>query len=606
MHLLAHDRLTDYVITLDARASAPERHAARELADHLHRITGARFRTMTPAAARGKPALAVGPGAALAAGLPAASFRRLGAEGLVVQSVRRHIALTGAPGAPRGTLYAVYEFLENELDCRWWTPHATSIPRRDRLDIPSQRRRRVPHFEYREALYLTHWDTRWSVRNRTNGLWETPSGGIPLDWGGHREYAGFVHTFCQLVPPNPNFQRHPDWFAEVKGVRTPEQLCLSHPEVLDRIIRGVRAWLRKTPNATIVSVSQNDNHVYCQCPACHAMDHHEGSPAGSLIDFVNRVAEAIEPEFPHVAVDTLAYLYSRRPPRHVRPRRNVIVRLCSFECDFLHPMTHPNNRAFRRDIEGWSKICRRLYVWDYVTNFAHFVQPHPNWFVLGDNVRFFAQHHVRGLFEQGNHQSTGGEMGYLRAWVLAKLMWDPSLDTRALVRQFLAGYYGRAGAHIETYLARVHERATAIGYFPGSPAIQDCLRKRGYPQCQAGCYLDLNAPADAPFLDPDTLLESIRHLDAAAAAVAKDHERAGRVALARLPVEYVILLRWQEVRRHARATGQAWPMPATRMAAFRDFARVYRRNNMSRLGEHWSHRDLPWLERVCRGRQKPW
>jgi hypothetical protein len=66
-----------------------------------------------------------------------------------------------------------------------------------------------------------------------------------------------------------------------------------------------------------------------------------------------------------VAIDTLAYEYTRQPPRHVQPRPNVIIRLCSIECDSAHPLPAPSNRKFADDIRGWSKICQRLYIWDY-------------------------------------------------------------------------------------------------------------------------------------------------------------------------------------------------------------------------------------------------
>src|ERR1019366_5650033 len=112
-------------------------------------------------------------------------------------------------------------------------------------------------------------------------------------------------------------------------LRKETQLCLSNPEVLAIALAKVRDWLRADPEVSIVSVSQNDWENPCQCPACRAVDEEEGNFSGSLIRFVNRIAEAIEPEHPHVAIDTLAYLYTRKAPRRVRPRHNVIVRLCS-------------------------------------------------------------------------------------------------------------------------------------------------------------------------------------------------------------------------------------------------------------------------------------
>ena len=75
----------------------------------------------------------------------------------------------------------------------------------------------------------------------------------------------------------------------------------------------------------------------------------------------------------------------------------------------------PPIAKFAQDMEDWSKICGRLYVWDYVTDFGHYIQPHPNWFELGPNLRFFAKHNVRGVFEEGAYQSNGAEMAEMPA-----------------------------------------------------------------------------------------------------------------------------------------------------------------------------------------------
>ena len=49
----------------------------------------------------------------------------------------------------------------------------------------------------------------------------------------------------------------------------------------------------------------------------------EGSPAAPLIRAVNFVADAIKEEFPGVAIDTLAYQYTRPAPNMTEPRDNV-------------------------------------------------------------------------------------------------------------------------------------------------------------------------------------------------------------------------------------------------------------------------------------------
>jgi hypothetical protein len=165
-----------------------------------------------------------------------------------------------------------------------------------------------------------------------------------------------------------------------KGKRTDRraQLCLTIPKLRDFMVERVKQWLRESPDAGIISVSQNDWHGACECArlqgARRRRGHARGHDAGVR---ETTFAEKIEPDFPHVAVDTLAYQYTRKPPKTLKPRPNVIVRLCSIECNFREPLDHPSNAAFADDIRGWSKLCQRLYVWDYTTDFAHYVQPHP-------------------------------------------------------------------------------------------------------------------------------------------------------------------------------------------------------------------------------------
>ena len=223
---------------------------------------------------------------------------------------------------------------------------------------------------------------------------------------------------------------------------------MSNPDVLKIAIDRVRQWLKEHPEATIISVSQNDTFNYCQCAKCKALDDAEGSPAASLLRFVNAIAEDVERDHPNVRIDTLAYQYSRKPPKTLRPRNNVIVRLCSIECCFAHPLeacSSPENQRFRDDIIAWQPVAPLLYVWDYTPNFSHYQQPFPNFDALQPNVQFFVKHGVKGLFEEGNYSGGGnGEMEPLRAYVLAKLLWNPYTDVQQHIAEFLRAYYDKA------------------------------------------------------------------------------------------------------------------------------------------------------------------
>ena len=543
-------------VVIASGASETERFAAQELALFLHIVTGAAFPVVEdPGPAGGR--LLVGLSAARLAA-PDLTGSGLAPEEIVVRSAAGDIVLAG--GSPRGTLYAVYTFLEDVIGCRWWTGTASRMPWKPSLSIGRVSLRYKPPLEYREPYWYVAFDEVWAARNKANG---TRAGGDALR-GGRQVYEGFVHTFYSLIPPGKYFAAHPEWFSEIGGKRTSEnaQLCLTNEDMRLELVKNLKDRLRRNPEATIASVSQNDCFGNCTCPKCRAVDEEEGGPSGSLLRFVNAVAADIEPEFPALAIDTLAYQYTRKPPLLARPRPSVIVRLCSIECSFSRPLDDPRNKAFFDDLDSWSKIAARLYVWDYTTNFSHYVQPHPNYSVLAPNIRLFVDRNVRGIFEQGAYQSWGSEMAELRAWVLAKLLWDPSLDEERLREDFLSGYYGPAAGPMDDYLEGLEQALAKTG---------DAL----------GCY----SPADAKFLSFDTLARSWKILGSARRKARRSAEYGRRVMRAGLPVAYTVLTRWDALRKEAQRAGKTWPWAGTREAFLAWFLEAARSENITMISE---------------------
>lgn len=449
-------------ITIPTTPGATLRTAAEELSKYLTAMTGVSVPvTQSPAAAEGGFLLGVD--------------TTLPADALSVRVSGGVTRLTGGNG--RGALYAVYRLLE-ELGCRFYaedteviptlTPNALTAALPEGLEITE-----TSPFEFRDLYWIGTYRPDMAVKLRLNaGGKETHKRDIPAEWGGCIGYAGphFVHTFERLVPPDEYFETHPEYFSMIDGERSCKhlysQLCLSNPDVLAITVERVKGWLRENPRAKIVSVSQNDSFVigsYCTCPACAAVDAEEGAPSGSLIRFVNAVAEAIEPEFPDVAVDTLAYQYSTTPPRLTKPRHNVMVRMCTGGCSSHAIDACERNAGTRACIEGWARICDRLYIWDYTTDFAQYLNPFPNLRTLQDNARFFATHSVKGVFEQGNYQEgKSGEFGELRAFMLAKLLWDP--DKAPDADAFLEAYYGGGAPFVKQYLDYVHDKVKDIHF----------------------------------------------------------------------------------------------------------------------------------------------
>ncbi|MEI6579824.1 MAG: DUF4838 domain-containing protein, partial [Eubacteriales bacterium] len=315
-----------------------------------------------------------------------------------------------------------------------------------------------PYFEYRETDWISPRDHVYSIANKQNGtIYRTLSEAE----GGNMGYAaGFAHTLTTIILPSSQyFATHPEYYAwrtDSKS-RTPNQLCLTNPDTLNLVIQQVKDILKANPTAQIVSLTQHDNQDYCECKNCKAIDDYEGSHSGTIISFVNAVADAINNEYPNVAIDTFAYQYTRKPPLHVVPRANVIVRLCSIECCFSHALNDPacaDNVSFNKDLTDWKKICNRIYIWDYTTNYAHFLGPFPNFGVLQTNMQFFAENNVKGIYEEGDHVAIqcNAEFAELRAFLLVKLLWNPYINYDKTMNDFLRAYYGKGWQYVREYI----------------------------------------------------------------------------------------------------------------------------------------------------------
>ena len=516
------------VIVLAPNASVSERTAANELAVYLQRLTGAEFAVVKPADAAGKSMIAVGPGAAKAVApnmdLAKEGNNGLGEDGIVLKTAPPHLVLTGAEGAKRGTLYAVYEFLERVGGVRWWTPTEEFVPSKLDLSVPALETRYTPPFLYREtlcgAIRPFVWEhtaevPQFAVRMRQNGHFPK----IPDAWGGHYTLIGWCHTFFGhegLMPPEKYFKDHPDWYSEINGNRKWEQaqLCMTNEAMLAELTRNVLERIRKNPDAGMISVAQNDWAGNCQCAACKAMDDAEGSPAGSLLHGINRVAEGVEKEFPGFYIETLAYQYTRKPPKTIRPRRNVIVRLAVIERSAVQPIESDVNRPLREDIEAWSKVATNLYIWDYTANLNHPFTPEPRASTFGPDLRLYKRRGAISVFCEHSHGSSPiSDFDQLHTWLLSKLLWNPDQDDLALRREFLDGYYGAAGEAIGRYLNLLTEKVgnRRISSWSGDP--------------------------DAEWMDLETMNQATRLFDAAAKAVAADSVLTARVQRARLSLD---------------------------------------------------------------------
>ena len=352
-----------------------------------------------------------------------------------------------------------------------------------------------PAFSFRMAFLHPATDSAYAAENRIRQVIKTRDSEDP-DWG------LWVHTMHRFVPPT-QFEAHPVYFAERNGVRVPDQLCLSNPEVLRITVDSLCAMMARKPAARYWSVSQMDNFNHCQCALCHRTDSIDGSPSGSILRFANAVADS----FPDKVISTLAYQYSRSAPKVTKPRPNVNIMLCSIEEDRSRPIASRDQPgSFTADLRAWSALTHNIIVWDYVINFSHLVMPFPNWKVLAPNLQLFRDNGVPMMFEQGL-SSPGGEMPEFRTYLLAKLLWNPDLNVDSLRTHFMTAFYGDAGVYIDKYTrlleAELDRSGKALTLYEHPQA-----HKNGYlSPANLARYKTLFNAAEAAVMDEDTIYQ---------------------------------------------------------------------------------------------------
>jgi hypothetical protein len=282
-------------------------------------------------------------------------------------------------------------------------------------------------------------------------------------------------------------------------------------------------------------VSQNDNVNHCKCKPCAALDStyaafkpedkmystHGGDkyPAlgmGSILNFVNQVAD----RFPDKIISTLAYQYSRVPPKNIVPRKNVNIMLCSIESSRNDPM-ETGDTSFSSDLKGWGRLTGDIIIWDYTISFNHLFAPFPNLRVLQPNIQFLQSNNVSALFEQGNIQR-GGEFAQLRTYLIARLMWNPQLSIEKEMNDFLTAYYGPAAPYVKEYISLLHDNNQA---------------GKGVKMSSFGSPVEY---AES-FLSQDLINKYNAIFDRAEAAVKNDETFFSRVRSAHIAVYYAML-----------------------------------------------------------------
>jgi len=352
-------------------------------------------------------------------------------------------------GSRRGPLYAAYALLEEDMGVRWYDKNgATRIPKSKDLIIKYVSRKFNPVFDTRFPGLMETFDADFCLKNRINPFFFAT---LPAELGGSTYPWGLCHTSFGLLSPDKYFATHPEYFSEVNGKRQPLQLCWSNPDVIKIVTERVREIFRSS-DISYVAISPMDGQPLCDCVKCNELDKPEGTKAATLITALNQICNNIKEEFPDRKILTLAYLDYYVPPKTIKPVDNLTIQVCSDSHDWEFPFcTIPETDKFSQGLKKWTNVGAETIIWMYMNNYDHDIMANPNMELVGKNLNYLAKSGAGGVFMQGDCWGMGTDSGYMRAWVWGKQLWNPELNTKALMKDFIYGYYGASADPIWKY-----------------------------------------------------------------------------------------------------------------------------------------------------------
>ncbi len=511
-------------------------HAALELGQRLDEITGAEF-IVTTDSSGSDPKIVVGRNNPLSRAVEdLIDFPAIDDDGFRILTHDGDLYIVGA--LDRGTMYGVYHLLDVYFGVRWFSPEFEVVPSRTTLEIDPVNDLENPRFSYREIFSGDTDDAYFRQHNRLNGnRGET-----------HREYLDYPSEIDTWSADGPSGGHN---FHDIIGevFHSGGQIEAMNPAVRAQAADYFTWKVFEDGDRPWYGFAQEDNGWDPDEESSDFAEDHGDALSAPIVDMVVDVANQVRMTHPEAHLSTIAYQWSFDPPTGITVPRHVMIEIAPIEADFGYPYGDTvRNRTAHDAFTGWNDIASTLAVWDYNANFQNYLQPLPTIYPMFDNIRYFAEmESFRSYLGEGAYNTSGAEFAELRAWVAARLLWNPDQDPFALIDEFCDGYYGPAASPlIRRYLDALHESLI-----------------------ESGDRISSKQRITSDYLNLDFVLEADRLLAEADAVAEGAYAR--HVHEARLGIDMTILLREHMYSAEAEERGISWTHDPDRRWRFQQY-----------------------------------
>lgn len=344
------------IIVIPINATLREAFAAEELQKYIKKISGALVLIRTPnETLTGNMILIGGPerNKETEKWISVADFNAVvpGPEGMMIKTFGNNVLVLAGSNKntleyERGTLYAVYEFLEANLGCSFGafskpgSEMGEYIPQMGTINIGTiEYTKSSADLTYRTAIVQYNPNIPhdhglgaplidWLAKNRynrintmasvfesykTNGLlFEAKKRGILFTAGHHESSLLFLPPEGNSQFPEVYYKTHPEYYRlEESGRRFWARSIWNGQWIFDsrnqnainEVSKNIKIWLGKNPYVDILSFWPLDS----RAPQCVCDDCKKYSKTENYTYFLNEVAKNVSAVYPHVKLDILIY-----------------------------------------------------------------------------------------------------------------------------------------------------------------------------------------------------------------------------------------------------------------------------------------------------------
>ncbi|OGV53141.1 MAG: hypothetical protein A2X45_21925 [Lentisphaerae bacterium GWF2_50_93] len=476
-------------IILEANSPPPEVRAAREIQHWVRKISGKEMRVLAVPSNRDNMKIRIG--GKLAKNLFPEDFKYLdGSDGFAVRQKDKNIYIFGS--RPSGALFGAFRFLEKNTDIIW------ARPRKEFGTVFTPN----PSLEFKEANFILRpaFVKRMSGGNYAktddSGIWQGRLGlNTSAFWVNQyeREEMGgapsFDGNFMSVIAQSDKYKfekcktEHPEFFIFQNGKRdiSPNgYICYTAPGIAEAISEGLCEVIKKAEargeKLEHISVRTRDGWAVCTCPECMKpikladgsflepkADTSQKDPlffSTRVAVMMNKVAAEFAKTYPNMPIGVSAYIYMAVPPA-VKHAPSLIPLFCAYGvCSIRFPILEgKNNHCIYGDSGGpvWETRFREylnrnasedrklsMFAYYYCNGFSTVADSAAaDWSAMVKSGGVYGVH-MDGFSAESEQGLSVWDYRAIEWWIMARLMWEPTLDPQKLREDYIKRAYGRA------------------------------------------------------------------------------------------------------------------------------------------------------------------